>query len=92
MDVRAARGSVLGKNAKAIVNSRGEILINEDLWLSVQEWMFVLAHCYLHLAFDHFDEDKVPGYHTTNENDETVKVVKYNRKLWNVACDIYPVR
>lgn len=89
LEIRPTRESVMGKGAAALVNNHGEILVNEDLWLSVQEWVYVMAHCYLHLAFDHFDEDKVPGYHTTDIEGKPVKVVSYNKKLWNVACDIY---
>lgn len=63
----------MGKEAAAIVKSDGDILLNKNKYLEADEWAYVIAHCYLHLAFGHFDADKV----------------KMNKKLWNLACDMY---
>ena len=51
----------LGRKAYANVTAQGEILINTDLYLSPENWAFVIAHNALHLAFGHFDEDKLPA-------------------------------
>lgn len=55
------------------VTSKGIIGINEQQKGSVDEWIYVLAHCHLHLGFQHFDKQK-------NKED---------RALWNIACDAY---
>lgn len=79
----------LGKKAYANVTSEGEILINTDLCLSPENWAFVIAHNALHLAFGHFDEDRMPGYIITDENGKKTKKTNFQPLLWNMACDIY---
>lgn len=59
----------------AHVTGSGQIIVNESYDLSAEEWAYVIAHCDLHLAFGHFDAEKIP----TN----------CNTYLWNMACDIY---
>lgn len=65
----------LGKDSVAVVTGDGRIFLNKDELLSPQEWAYAVAHCQLHLAFGHFDADKIP------EN--------ANLYMWNMACDIY---
>ncbi len=69
-----------GKGAIACVTKTGEIFANYKHELSPPEWAYVLAHNLLHLAFGHFDKDKMP---TTAELYPLV---------WNKACDIYVAR
>ena len=51
-----------GKQTVAYVCSNGTICINKDFVLNPKQWAYVIAHCYLHLAFGHFDSDKMPAY------------------------------
>lgn len=68
--------SSMGKECAALVSSCGQIYLNKSIYLSPKQWIYVIAHCLLHLAFGHFDEDKMPEH-------------GFNRMLWNIACDIY---
>lgn len=81
--------SEIGKNTICIVSSDGTIKANEDYYLTPQQWAYVLAHNILHLAFGHFDAEKMPGYMITLPDGTTEKKVEYNPLLWNMACDIY---
>ena len=73
--IRIRDSQTLGKSSTAIVTKYGEILLNQDVSLSLKQWGYVIAHCKLHLAFGHFDKEKMP------ENCEKL--------LWNFACDIF---
>lgn len=73
--IRIRDSQTLGKNNVAIVTKQGEILVNQDVSLSPRQWSYAIAHCKLHLAFGHFDKEKMP------ENCEKL--------LWNFACDIF---
>lgn len=59
-------GRNLGKNVYATVSSKGEILLNENMYLQPKQWAYVIAHAKLHLAFGHFDAEKMPGYTITD--------------------------
>lgn len=65
----------LGKNNAAMVTRHGEILVNQDMSLPPKQWAYIIAHCKLHLAFGHFDRERMP------ENCE--------KMLWNFACDLF---
>ncbi len=71
-----------GKNSAATVDKKGDIYVNTSAKLNANEWAYVLAHCLLHLAFGHFDNENIPY----DENNE------FNTLLWNKACDIYIAR
>ena len=79
----------LNKKTMAIVDSKGNILANANYELAPGQWAFVLAHNILHLAFGHFDADKMPGYNITDEKWQRTRKVDCNIELWNMACDIY---
>lgn len=68
---------------------RGEIFINKDFRLTPKEWAYVIAHCELHLAFGHFDAERMPGYEKILEDGSKEWIVSVDIKLWNEACDIY---
>ena len=57
---------VLGKKNMggdaAYVHSGGTIYLNKDAPLTPQQWAYTIAHCKLHLAFGHFDAERMPGY------------------------------
>lgn len=80
---------LIGNSSMGICDSDGYILLNEDITLSPKQWSYVIAHCILHLAFGHFDVDKMPGYTVTDIDGNSVKKVDINPLLWNMSCDIY---
>lgn len=82
-------GRNFGKEGYATVSSDGEILLNENRYLLPHQWAYVIAHNKLHLAFGHFDLDKVPGDVITDVMGNRVKKAKFIPLLWNMACDIY---
>ncbi len=71
-----------GKNGAAIVDKNGKIYVNTSISLTPKEWAYTLAHCLLHLAFGHFDDDNIPK----DANGD------FNMACWNKACDIYITR
>ncbi|MBQ9361779.1 MAG: hypothetical protein IJT96_12160 [Lachnospiraceae bacterium] len=83
--------SRLGKNTSAVVSLKEShnILVNEDMELAPAQWAYVIAHCYLHLAFNHYDTEKMPGYTAMDETGKETRKASCNLKLWNIACDIY---
>lgn len=77
------RGKYLqNKGSIAAVDSGGAVYVNVHQNLEAAEWEYVVAHCLLHLAFGHFDSDKIPR----DANGE------FRADLWNLACDIYVTR
>lgn len=69
-----------GKNAIACVTKNGEIFVNAAVRLDAMEWAYVLAHNLLHLAFGHFDKNKMP------------QTAHCDPFVWNKSCDIYITR
>ena len=60
----------------AVVTSNGDIHVHPSRRADPEEWQYVLAHCLLHLAFEHFQPQAT---------DELFR-------LWNAACDIFVSR
>ena len=73
--LQEVENNFLDKNTAAIVQSNGEIFLNKNFKLSENEWAYVIAHCILHLSFNHFDFAKMPE--------------PCDKKIWNMACDIF---
>ena len=69
-----------GKGAFCCVTKGGEIFSNIASGLDANEWTYALAHSLLHLAFGHFDKDRMP------------QEAKVYPGVWNKACDIYVTR
>lgn len=69
-----------GKGSIACVTKKGDIFVNPKVKLDPNEWSYVLAHNLLHLAFGHFDKDKMP------------QTSDLYPDVWNKACDIYIAR
>lgn len=67
------------KATYAKVRKDGTAILNRNASLSPKQWEFAIAHCLLHLAFGHFDREKLP------ENGEN----GFSKELWNRACDLY---
>lgn len=79
----------LGAKTPAIVDSAGYIYVNEDIYLSAGQWLYITAHCLLHLAFGHFDAANMPSYEKLLPDGTTKQAVSFQPFLWNEACDIY---
>lgn len=79
----------MGKDCAALVDCDGYIGVNKDLYLSPKQWAYAIAHCQLHLAFGHFDAEKMPGYFKEKKDGTTEKVVSCHKAIWNIACDLY---
>lgn len=77
---------IAGNDGAASVDSDGAIYINVKVKLTAKEWFYTLAHCLLHLAFGHFDQNNMPDEVAAGHGD-AVKLA-----LWNKACDIYIAR
>lgn len=81
--------NILGKATAAVVDSDGYIFVNENVLLEPKQWAYAIAHCLLHLAFGHFDARNMPGEETTSTDGKKEWKVKADKKIWNLACDIY---
>lgn len=81
--------SDIGSDTMCIVYSDGLIRANEEYPLSPKQWSYVLAHNILHLAFGHFDAEKMPGYTISLADGTKERKTQCNALLWNMACDIY---
>lgn len=71
-----------GTKGVAMVDKTGKLYVNTSVCMQPAEWAYVLAHCLLHLAFGHFDDNNIP-----KDADGT-----FDSNLWNQACDIYITR
>ena len=78
--ITAKTSHLNGKEAIACVTKSGEIFANISANLDAPEWAYTLAHNLLHLAFGHFDKEKMP---------QTTQIYPL---VWNKACDIYVTR
>lgn len=67
------------KKAYAKVKKDGNIILNKNASLTPGQWQFVIAHSLLHLAFGHFDKEKLPEKGLSG----------FSKELWNCACDLY---
>ncbi len=76
------KGKYTNGKGYAVVDKAGNVYVNPSRRLTANQWAHVLAHCLLHLAFGHFDKDNIPFDATE----------KFNKYLWNKACDIYITR
>lgn len=81
--------NALGNKTMCIVNSAGTIYVNKDLSYTPKQWAYMIAHCILHLAFGHFDAEKMPGFVIQDNNGICQKKIKCTQQLWNMACDLY---
>lgn len=82
-------GRNLGKAVYAVVSSDGVLRLNENMYLLPREWAYVIAHNKLHLAFGHFDADKLPGYFITDASGNRIRKTEFSPLLWNMTCDLY---
>jgi len=85
--------NTMGKRMAAFVNSQGFLFLNQDVPLTPPQWAYAIAHCQLHLAFGHFDAEKMSLLQTSENEMSHPGRERYNvfcnPYLWNTACDIY---
>ncbi len=93
--VRVMDRRAVGKEGAAVVSSDGSIALNQEMLLTPAQWAYVIAHCQLHLAFGHFDGEKMPvDENVSSENmlDAGTGAPKSRARcdlaLWNLACDM----
>ena len=79
----------MGKGTAYKVSSSGWIILNKDSLFAPRQWAHILAHCHLHLAFGHFDAEKMPGYAVEDEEGKKQWIVECDKQLWNLACDVF---
>ena len=68
------------------------IYLNKDCDKQPKEWAYIIAHCILHLAFGHFDAERMPGYWQQVTDKKQSWMNDYQPELWNMACDIFITR
>ena len=88
-NLRIVGKNELGRRTPACSKADGTVLVNKSVSLPPKHWAYAIAHCILHNCFGHYDLDKVPGYIEEDASGNKVKKARFNKKLWNVACDIY---
>lgn len=54
--VRAPEGNICPREGWALVTSGGTIYVHPTRRAEIEEWMWVLGHCVLHLGFEHFQK------------------------------------
>lgn len=79
-DISIKTSHLKGSKSIACVTKNGDIFTNISSGLDANEWAYALAHNLLHLAFGHFDKDKMP------------QTEDFYPNVWNKACDIYVTR
>lgn len=79
----------MGKGVDYKVSGNGRIFLNKNSLLAPRQWTYILAHCHLHLAFGHFDAEKMPGYAVEDGEGEKRWIVDCDKRLWNLACDVF---
>ncbi len=88
-NVKIVGKNELGKKTPACSRADGMVLVNRNVSLSPKNWAYAIAHCILHNCFGHYDLEKVPGFVEEDLSGNKVKKPRFNKKLWNIACDIY---
>ena len=88
-NLRIVGKNELGRKTPACSKADGTVLVNKSVSLPPKHWAYAIAHCILHNCFGHYDLDKVPGYIEEDASGNKLKKARFNKKLWNVACDIY---
>ena len=70
------------------VDQDGKVYVDASILLEPEQWAYVLIHARMHLVFDHWNAEKMPGYKRV-ENGCEKWVADCNIRLWNLACDLY---
>lgn len=83
------RGKEQMGKTPAITDRDGSIYLNRDVPMHPQEWAYTIAHCRLHYAFGHFEEEHLPAYDKLMPDGSVKRQLSFDIYFWNVACDIY---
>ncbi|MVO99561.1 DUF2201 family putative metallopeptidase [Paenibacillus lutrae] len=51
-----------GEDGWAVVSKQGSVLVHPKRRGEVEEWIYILAHCLLHLGFGHFQNRENPAF------------------------------
>lgn len=70
------------------VEQDGKVYVDANILLEPEQWAYVLIHARMHLVFDHWNAEKMPGYKRAKNGCEKW-VADCNIRLWNLACDLY---
>lgn len=70
------------------VDQDGNVYVDASILLEPEQWAYLLIHARMHLVFDHWNAEKMPGYKSV-ENGCEKWVADCNIRLWNLACDLY---
>ena len=89
IDLHIANKDSLSKGPVAVACQSGDIMLNKYENQTVQEWTYLIAHCMLHLCFGHFETENMPGYFEDSKDGKKIWIEKCDRRMWNMACDIY---
>lgn len=79
----------LSKKTSALAFESGDVVLNKNISHTPDEWAHIIAHGMLHLCFEHFKSENMPGYFITDKDGKSVWKEDCDRKLWNTACDIF---
>ena len=89
IDLHIANKDSLSKGTAAVAYQSGDIMLNKYESREASEWTYLIAHCMLHLCFGHFETENMPGYFEDSKDGKRTWIEKCDRRLWNMACDIY---
>ena len=83
-------GGNKNKQHACLVGSDGRILLNPKYryFLTEQEWFYIIVHQYLHLAFGHFDAEKMPDSYQLAGKRKGV----FQERIWALACHLYNMK
>lgn len=71
----SSKSTLVSKDGACVADGKGAVSSNHRCNFAPDQWAYCLAHALLHLAFGHFDKEKMPEAET-------------DPVLWNKACDI----
>lgn len=83
-----------GNNTKSqpacTVTSDGRLMVNAFYrdYLTAKEWFYLIAHQYLHLAFGHFDAEKITGLNKPLNESGLI----FQESIWKLACNLYNMK
>ena len=92
IDLHIASKDALSKGTAAVACQSGDIIINKYESRTVEEWIYLIAHCMLHLCFGHFETENMPGHFEDSQDGKRIWIEQCDRRMWNMACDIYIAR
>lgn len=88
--VQIIDGGEIKSKPACSVSSNGIIKVNASYKesLTVQEWFYLIVHQYLHLAFGHFDAEKITGENKSLQESGLI----FQENNWELACNLYNMK